>query len=78
MIANNEDVRPDASQYARAITRWDNDGGAPEHGSKIGGKRKVKTPPGVENIQGASHAARAPFQSGLKGNHENRTDRATH
>jgi hypothetical protein len=35
MIANNDDIRLDASQYARAITRWENEGGAPEHGRRL-------------------------------------------
>jgi hypothetical protein len=61
MTANTVDVRLDANQYARAITRWENEGGAPEHGtSKIGAKRRVKSGPNVENIEGAARAARAP------------------
>ena len=56
MIANNDDVRLDASQYAGAITRWENEGGAPDHGtSEIGAKRKVK-PASDRDIQGASQA----------------------
>jgi hypothetical protein len=45
MIANKDDVRLEASQYARAITRWENEGGAPEYGtSKTGAQCKVELP----------------------------------
>jgi hypothetical protein len=67
----NDDVRLDASQYAKAITRWENDGGAPEHGTrKTGAERKVKPASDVVNIQGASDAngaARTKFVAGMGG-----------
>jgi hypothetical protein len=54
MTANN-DVRLDASQYARAITNWENEGGASKHDTtKSIPKRKVKAAglsQDVENMQ---------------------------
>ena len=59
MTANNNDVRLDARQYARAITRWENEGGASKHDTtKSGSERKVKPPRLSPNMQGP-RAARA-------------------
>ena len=61
MTENDDDVRLSANQYARAITRWENEGGALEHDTnKIGTKRKVNpacASPNVENKQEGTLAA---------------------
>jgi len=62
MTANNDDVRLDASQHARAITRWENEGGASKHDTtKSGAKRKAKPAArqlDCRDVQDATHAAR--------------------
>ena len=62
MTANDDDVLADTSQYARAIARWENEGGASKHdtGESDGDTVKpTRVNSYVENGQGASDPTRA-------------------